>query len=575
MVLKKLLIILFLGAGLFIFSCEDTFDLDLQDNPNFPTPENANIEALYTSVQVNFGQFFNGDLNAFSLNDFTMMVSRQRAFVSGSDYANAYTAANFDGMWQEAYSDFLPDADELIKQAGERGLPFHGGSAKILKAYVLMTLVDVFGDVPYSESNQGAEIFSPKRDAGADIYAAAEALLDEAIADLGSEIIQPPAADNFFNGSVDGWVNVAKSLKIKLYVTTKLVDSSAGSKMMSIVNDADYAPTNFYFQYTSSRANPDSRHPFYEDSYETGDGNYQSNWLMWVMSKEKGIVDPRIRAYFYRQVPEIPLDNLNLFDCVFSPLPDAAATPQHYLDCDANMPYCVGNLESGYYGRDHGNGNGLPPDGNIRTLYGVYPAGGKFDANTFIGTQNSGIDGGLGAGAIPLMPANFIKFYRAEAALTMGTGEDARALLGEAVAESITNVLNFARDVDPASMTEEIGVNPITGDPILGSSLIPADSTITEYVDEVLSLYDAAADKLDVVMKEFHIAAYGNGVEGYNMIRRTGRPFNIQPMIQPTAGSFIRSAIYPAVHVTLNENSSQREVTEQVFWDTNPADFVK
>jgi hypothetical protein len=239
------------------------------------------------------------------------------------------------------------------------------------------------------------------------------------------------------------------------------------------------------------------------------------------------------------------------------------------------MPYCVGNLDEGYYGRDHGNGNGIPPDGDIRTVYGVYPAGGKFDNGTFNNILNQGTDGGLGAGVIPVMPANFITFYRAEAALTMGTGEDARALLEQAVSESIANVLGFVEDVDPASLDEQIGVD-VNGNAIFGRATLPVDSTgIDAYIAEVMSLYDAASDKLDVVMKEFLIASYGNGMEGYNMLRRTGRPFNIQPMIQPTAGSFIRTAIYPAAHVSLNENATQRQVTEQVFWDTNPADFVK
>ncbi len=300
-----------------------------------------------------------------------------------------------------------------------------------------------------------------------------------------------------------------------------------------------------------------------------------SNWFMWLMSEEKNVVDPRIRSYFYRQVGTIPLDDVNRFDCVFSPLPDATSTPQHYLDCDERMPYCVGSIQNGYYGRDHGNGNGVPPDGDIRTVYGVYPAGGKFDANSFESMQNAGTDGGLGAGIIPILPKSFVSFYRAEAALTMGTGEDTRTLLEHAVEESIRNVITFTEDIDPQSLDEFSFCLP--ADPCFyGSDFLPNENRIQQYIDEVLSLYDSSSNKLDVVMKEFLIASFGNGIEGYNMIRRTGRPFNLQPMIQPAAGSFIRSTLYPAAHVELNENATQRgSVTDQVFWDTNPADFVK
>jgi len=578
MVLKKILFIVFLGASLFIFSCENTFDLDLLDNPNFPATDNANMEAQYASVQVNFAQFLQGDLTqttVFGANDLTMQLSRQRAFTAGNDYANAFTPDNFNEMWRDAYSDFFPDAQATIANSDEFGFPFEAGTARILQAYTLMTLVDLFGDVPFTQINQGSANIAPERDSGESIYAAAEALLRQGIEDLSSEDVTTTAADNFFEGDVDGWINAAYSLLIKLYVTTNSVNPSAVDSMMSIVNNPDYTPTNFYFNYTSNRANPDSRHPFYEDSYETVDGDYQSNWFMWALVEEKGMEDPRARSYLYRQVGEVPLDNPNQFDCVFSPIPNPSATPDHYLDCDPNMPYCVGSLDQGYYGRDHGNGNGIPPDGDIRTVYGVYPGGGKFDANTFQDILNNGTDGGLGAGVIPVMPANFITFYRAEAALTMGTGEDARALLEQAVRESIANVLDFAQDTDPSSLSEVVVSLP--GGDIFGFDFLPSDSVINLYVSEVLNLYDTpGADQLDVVMKEFLLASYGNGIEGYNMLRRTGRPLNIQPMIQPTAGSFIRSNIYPAVHVNLNENASQRSaVTEQVFWDTNPADFVK
>ncbi len=55
------------------------------------------------------------------------------------------------------------------------------GMAKIIKAYTLMTLVDMFGDVPLSEANLGVENTNPMVDKGQVVYAAAIKLLDEAI----------------------------------------------------------------------------------------------------------------------------------------------------------------------------------------------------------------------------------------------------------------------------------------------------------------------------------------------------------------------------------------------------------
>lgn len=46
-------------------------------------------------------------------------------------------------------------------------------------------------------------------------------------------------------------------------------------------------------------------------------------------------------------------------------------------------------------GRAHGDSDGIPPDGQIRTNWGVYPSGGLFDEDQETPVKNSGTDGGL------------------------------------------------------------------------------------------------------------------------------------------------------------------------------------
>jgi hypothetical protein len=93
------------------------------------------------------------------------------------------------------------------------------------------------------------------------------------------------------------------------------------------------------------------------------------------------------------------------------------------------------------------------------------------------------------------------------------------------------------------------------------------------YLANVSTIYDAAAssnDKLNVVIKEFFITLYGNGIDAYNAYRRTGFPRDIQVNIEPNPGSFIRSFLYPASETNTNPNVPQKTVSQRVFWDTNP-----
>jgi hypothetical protein len=275
---------------------------------------------------------------------------------------------------------------------------------------------------------------------------------------------------------------------------------------------------------------------------------------MWTLIQEKGSGannDPRTRYYFYRQTTNYGSVNENTMSCAF------AAPPSHY---PAGSPYCI--LINGYWGRDHGDGSGIPPDGNLRTTVGIYPAGGDFDRNQ--GSRVSLNRGGQGAGIHPIWQRAFTDFLEAEAIVSLGIAGDARALLESGIRKSMTKVIGF-----PAA----IGATVDT------TGFRPDQARIDGYVTKVLAAYDAAAttaDKLDVIMKEWYIAAWGNGMEAFNNYRRTGKPGNLQLTRLEASGDYTRSMLYPATYVNLNQTAQQKaSPAVQVFWDNNPPGFIK
>ncbi len=89
-----------------------------------------------------------------------------------------------------------------------------------------------------------------------------------------------------------------------------------------------------------------------------------------------------------------------------------------------------------------------------------------------------------------------------------------------------------------------------------------------------MALYDAATtddERLNVIIKEYWLALWGNGIEAYNNLRRTGMPKNLQPNLNPSPGPFLRSMFFPGNYVNRNNNVTQKTATNvKVFWDTNP-----
>ncbi|WP_298780636.1 SusD/RagB family nutrient-binding outer membrane lipoprotein [uncultured Polaribacter sp.] len=519
-------------------SCETT-KLELLDSPNALTESSADVDFYLSSIQITMSDFFE------NITEEGMELTRILHFF-GPTYENGYAASQLNNAWSNVYSGVLPDARALVPLAIEQELYTHAAIAQIAEAYMVGTLVDYIGDIPYTESNDGVSL-NPVADLGSEIYPKLIALLDEAIVNLGKTESVLPSTDLYYDGDEAKWTKLANTLKLKFYLQTRLVDDVA-SEINAIVASGNYIQSSdddFFFQYSSTDTDPDSRHPIFARNFVEGSGvtdymsNHYMNELVHQYSTGKTVVDPRTRYYFYRQ--RSTSSETTVEQACYGTLP-----PDHY---GFAIPYCT--LTDGYWGRDHGDDGGIPPDTSLRATWGVYPVGGPFDEDTFVSIADRNV-GLVGQGISPIMMSSYVDFMLAEAALTIGTTGDARTYLENGITKSIDKVINF-------------------GSSIANSSYVPDAAYITSYIDEVLALYDAAAtndEKLNIIVKEYFIALYGNGIEAYNTFRRTGMPDNLQPLRKSVTTQFVNSFFYPSDYVNQNSNATQKtDVYQTVFWD--------
>ena len=531
-----------LGVALVLTSCETT-ELDLTSNPNALSPEQADATFFLNSIQVDFAFWVN------SMGDRGGELTRIN-YMNGRTYNNVYSPDSWDGLWSSAYRGMLEDIRLMNILAEEAGLSYHRGMGKVFQAYIMLTLVDYFGDVPYTEALQGSEgILNPVADSGQAVYNSAILLLDSAVADFNTSG-PVPSDDFFYNGSRLKWIKAANSIKKKALLN--LGDFSAYNAVTNYIsNPAD----DFQFSWGTSPATPDTRHPLYRSNYtSTGGGEYMSNWIMFKMlNGHAGNTDPRINYYFYRQVPNTPgFDsdaNEEVLECG---LPGYYVPPQYRND---NTPFCAptnsaNNPASGYWGRDHGNDNGIPPDGFLRTLRGIYPVGGAYDDESFLGLIDG--SGAGGAGITPIMLSSWMHFMNAEVDVSTG---------GDPTSETLIAVEQALNKVDD-----------------LGGPEIPS-ADVSAYIAAFTSDWNAAGsleNKLDMWSTEFFISLTGNGIDAYNSYRRNGYPRDLQPNIEPDPGPFPLSQFYPANYVNNNSNASQKAAkSERVFWNSNGPNNLK
>ncbi len=561
-VAHKISVIIVLMIGLLFTSCEST-ELDLTKNPNQLDSNQSDPDLLLNSIQIDFGKV---------VERFGAIAGQVTRIdnMNGRDYQNVYSPTDFNDVWSGSYQStdvsfgdqnghnqtfngILADIRELQPIAKEEELYHHLAIAQVIEAYTITTLVDFFGDVPYSEALQGSENLNPKVDDGAIIYQAALDLLDEAIVNFEKEADPEPENDFYYNKNWENWIKAANTIKMKIYLQKRLVDSEALTKFNEIYDSGsgNYimdSSEDFEFSWGTNVIQPDNRHPRYANNYE-GDGadEYMSNWLMNLMSESD---DPRIRYYYYRQTNVVPgaetAPNEETLSCSLE------SPPQHYID--NGFTFCF--LNNGYWGRDHGDDDGIPPDGFLRTIFGVYPAAGRFDDSSFEGAEQG--DGGQGAGITPILLSSWVDFMIAEVALEDMNFSDAGTALNNGLTKSINKVISF-RNRDASAQTG-----------------FEADNTmINNFISTKVNQFNAATtmdQRWNAVAEQYWVALFGNGIDAYNFYRRTGYPKTLQTNVEPypATGDFIRSFPYPADLTTNNSSVDPKQnQVQKVFWDNN------
>lgn len=552
-IFKKLLIVTGVTA-IVASSCVKSFD-GLLDNPNSPLPSDGDPDLYVNTLQLAFPNYYD------ALQSTGAELTRIGVFF-GPNYQNGYGPSGFNGIWSTAYTSIVKNADALLAVSAQRRLSYHAGMAYIFKAYTMMTMVDLFGDVPYSEANKGNSNTNPKLDPGASVYTAADIMLDSAIANLSRTPALLVANDLYYgqeSNATNGiarrtrWITLARTLKLRIALNMRLTNAAAATttinNLLTLNDFIDTDAEDFTFRYSTRLDNPNSRHPRYNDGYRAtgGAGGYIGTYYLHAVANEKAFADPRRAFYFYRQ--GVPPGTQAQQPCAYN------AKPGHY---SASDPYCY---TGSWWGRDHGDNSGISPDGLLRTVWGVYPAGGKFDdaSITAVGLN----EGGRGAGIHPIWMSWFTDFSLMEAGIALPgvnlTATQERALFIGAINKSMNRVLNFG---------------PTIGVTIPAANLTLAQTRQATYLTNMGTQWDATttdAQKLDLGLKEYYLSLFGNGAEAYNMYRRTSRPRNLQPTLVNGAGTFIRSMFYPADFANLNTNGTQKaNMAVKVFWDTNP-----
>ena len=534
---------------LFTVSCDDF--LDINDDPNNPLV--VPIGQLLPSIQVDISGALGTASGGLSQYTSTYMHHLVQRGTDSNDYGFAGGDFGVITPWNVFYARGLQDNEIMMELSRENGATAYLAIGFILKAYSFSILVDLYGDVPYSEAFQGSSNINPVYDLGENIYPDLYTLLDSAVLLIDGLAANPssftPSIDDLiYGGNMNSWRAAAKTIKLKMLSQERLI-KNVSAEAQALVDEGDLITSAIDFELDhGSTVSPDDRNPGWVQEYASGNPNYYvSPYLFEIMNNINSFghngytiatVDPRLPYYMFNQLP-----------------PGAA-------DGDAENPcaYCPSRSGTSFLSIWAFSFNIDPNEGFdqavSQTVLGLYYYGGAFDDGS--GTGGAGISPALG---FPQAPQRFINeytrhFIEAELAQVGVITGDARASLEAGTRAAFDKVNEYASGA--------------------GAPAIAA-ADIDTYVAAMLADYDGgSADRqLEHIMTQKWLAGFGTGTDLYTDFRRTGLPIlhdgntdNLATTVR--AREFPNAFPWPTNSLDLNANAPrQKDIVSQAakpFW---------
>ncbi|HET7550782.1 MAG TPA: SusD/RagB family nutrient-binding outer membrane lipoprotein [Gemmatimonadaceae bacterium] len=286
-----------LAIALLAASCDSGLT-GLNENPNAPskvTPQYLFPNGVTNAVgDIRSGGF---DLTFTSL--WAQHIAMDR-FTDEDRYS--IRPGTIDNNWSSFYSDELEDFATIIQQTDAAESPNLVGPALVMKSWTFGVMTDIWGDIPYSEANQGTDNFTPKYDRQQDIYNGLFADLTAA-----NDMLTPGgegygSADPIYNGDATKWKQFANSLRLRFALRLIKVDPEKAKAEATAAIAAGVFTSNDDNALLRWPGDGTNDSPFF-NTFRTRDDQHVSQTLVDTLN---ALSDPRVAVYADPVISQLP-----------------------------------------------------------------------------------------------------------------------------------------------------------------------------------------------------------------------------------------------------------------------------
>lgn len=292
-----------LATGVMTVGCTDNFE-ELNTDPYELNPDALPFSAQFQepmsyvyAPQQNLFQY------CFSLNIdlFSGYFMTPHNFNGSGNVDYALNRGFCGGMYENVYLHIFNNTRRLITSCEEQGFTDYAGMMRVIQAYAVQMLTDVYGPVSYTSAiedpTNGASFSYDKQE---DIYNSMFALLDEAINNFQnptSDLTSRQSFDFWCNGDLDLWIKVANQLKLRMAMRIVKANPTLAKQKAEEAAQAGVLPQDILINQGFS--NEQTR------MFEWGDAGMNAN-LITIM---EGYNDPRLPLYVTKNQADVACED--------------------------------------------------------------------------------------------------------------------------------------------------------------------------------------------------------------------------------------------------------------------------
>ncbi len=291
--MKNKIIVLALASLLGTTSCNDY--MDINDNPDKVDIGLVTPNFLFPGAVTGSNYVQARRLNAFA--GLMMNSYAGNSYSFGTPFVDEYspnvTSAFYADVWDQMYRN-VANFQAVIDYKDPSGqYTQYKAMAKIMKAYYIQILTDLWGDIPYTEAFKTQLALTPKYDKGEDIYKASIADLENAIQLINSKVGDAPnSADIVFKGTMTNWVAFANTLKLRYLLRMSNITGDMATyrdQKLATLSGATFITADVTVNPGFSSSSDSQQNPFNNYFIVTSAGTRPQNYNLYVPSEHIAI----------------------------------------------------------------------------------------------------------------------------------------------------------------------------------------------------------------------------------------------------------------------------------------------